>query len=210
MDEPNFDDFDPEDYEDFLPEIQTVEIPPIFHSDLEDAPFRSCNVCDRDLSDGEVPYVIEKSFRRYDNFQFQNTVFEYAICAPCTEMLQKSMSKESMEAVQNYFRENARMGDRFSKMMDEESELKWEDCIDTCIIKGTDCAECEEYQIVAQCQGNQMIVMHMPMMISGKAIEELSELLSQKTTDEMDDFMGNIGVPPELRELFSNKPILVF
>jgi hypothetical protein len=51
----------------------------------------------------------------------------------------------------------------------------------------------------------------MPMLISSEAAEELSELLSQSTKDELDDFVSrNFGIPPELRDLpITTRPILI-
>ena len=36
---------------------------------------------------------------------FKTTVFEYAICMSCAQQMQSSMSKESLQNIQKYFKE---------------------------------------------------------------------------------------------------------
>ena len=47
-------------------------------------------------------------------------------------------------------------------------------------------------------------------MISYEAADEMSNLLSKQTKDELDRFYReNLGVPPELEELFNTPKLLV-
>ena len=71
-------------------------IPSFFHAYDTGAPFRSCQVCERDLMTYTKPYVIEKAIRRYPKFDTEDVIFEYAICMDCAEEQRKQMSKESM------------------------------------------------------------------------------------------------------------------
>jgi hypothetical protein len=59
-------------------------------------------------------------------------------------------------------------------------------------------------------QGDKMLVGEFPYIISLEAMEELTELLSDETKDEFDDFKKNLlGGPPELEELLKGRPVLV-
>src|SRR5690554_6999269 len=71
-----------------------LDIPKDFNSDSDDQPFTACKVCERDLSKGEVPYSIEKAYKRVDEDK-DVTLFEVAICMPCAEKQAEKMSKES-------------------------------------------------------------------------------------------------------------------
>ncbi len=187
-----------------------VEIPPMFYSDLTGDPFYRCSVCDGNLMENDAPYLIEKAYKRYENFTFQNTVFEYAICMPCAHAMNENMSKESLANVELYFRNNARLDERTQRFFEQGTDYNWEDGMAGCLIKGIPTENCEEYQIYAQCYGHKMLVTVMPFVLSGIAMDEISTLLSAETLGEIDDFMGNFGVPSELRDLFSKKPVLIF
>ena len=52
---------------------------------------------------------------------------------------------------------------------------------------------------MAMCQGDELLVgVGSPMMISGVAMRQIAELLSEQTRGWMDDFVGdNFGMPPE-------------
>lgn len=191
------------------PTIFEEEIPSIFHSTIDEKPFTNCSVCDRSLLDGDVDYFIEKSMKRYRDYDFETTVFEYAICIHCAEMLKESMSEESRKNMERYFLLNGKFNPRMEALYKGE-KFDWENGLKKCIFKDSDIEEEMEYQMVAQFRGDKMIVMQMPFTVGGTAIEEMAELMSNETLDEMDDFLGKVGVPPELRELFTDKPVLVF
>ena len=63
--------------------------------------------------------------------------------------------------------------------------------------------EQEEYQIYGMFRGGQMIQNQFPYMMSGAALEEIQELLSPETKDEIDRFKDEyFNIPPELADLF--------
>ena len=41
-----------------------IEVPPVFHSFLEEGPFAKCTVCDSDLRADGTQYLIHKAFHR--------------------------------------------------------------------------------------------------------------------------------------------------
>ena len=73
--------------------------------------------------------------------------------------------------------------------------------IKNCLVNHTSIDEIREYQIYAHCNGRHLNITHMPYMVSGEIIDQITHLLSDETLDELDDFMNNnFGPPPELME----------
>jgi len=183
---------------------QDVEIPKIFHNYSTGDKFSKCIDCDRDLLDGETEYFIEKAIKSYKGFTATDIIFEYAICINCAEKLRKQMSAESMQSIEQYFAENVDFIDRMQMMQANPGNPEaW---MQKCLVKGTNTEELEEYQIYAHCKGGNLVTSHMPYMVSSMALDEVSNLLSQKTLDELDNFMDNhFGPPPELMEPLPNR-----
>lgn len=188
----------------------THPIPEIFHNYSTGTQFDRCIDCDRQLLDGETEYFIEKALKSYSGFSAKDVIFEYAICLPCAERLRKQMSKESMQSIQRYFSENINVMQRMQQMhANPENPEAW---MKQCMVKGVSIQDLEEYQLYAHCKGNELVTSQMPYMISGLALDEISNLLSNETLDELDNFMDqHFGPPPELMEPLPTRrrPILV-
>ena len=187
-----------------------VEIPRIFYSHATNAPFRKCMNCDCMLINTE--YVIEKAIRRYKEFTTTDTIFEYAICLKCHEEFVSSYSSKSLSNIQDYFLANADFNQGREELREKLAEGKFniDEWISRCIIKGTPVNKLTEYQIGCQCVGNKMVVLNMPFMIGHEAMDEISQLLSDKTRGEMDRFIDEFfGLPPELRKLLKDSGVLV-
>jgi hypothetical protein len=187
-----------------------VDIPRIFHSHASNAPFSKCMNCDCVLLNTE--YVIEKAIRRYKDFSSTDTIFEYAICMKCHQEFVNAYSASSMANIQNYFLENADFDNKRRDLQDKlkEGHFNIDEWISHCIIKGTPVNELSEYQIGCQCIGNKMVVLNMPFMIGHEAMEEITQLLSDKTRGEMDRFIDEFfGLPPELKKLLKDSGVLV-
>lgn len=187
----------------------TLPIPKEFFSYDTGAPFDRCMLCKTFLLAPGVGYVIEKAYKRHADFKIEDVVFEYAMCESCAMEMSSAMSEESMQNVSNYFAENVDFYSRQRYLLEEEAQVL-SDWIGQCIIKGTTREEMTEYQIMGQFVGEEMIFQLFPYMIGGAAMGELSGLLSNKTLGEIDGFMDNFGLPPELRELLKDRPIMVF
>ena len=85
-------------------------------------------------------------------------------------------------------------------------EGKMPDPLDECLLSGKHLQDMETYQVYAHCTGTQLSMNRGYYMLSDAVIEEIQELLSDKTRDELERFSDeNLGVPPELKHLF-NKP----
>jgi hypothetical protein len=154
--------------------------------------------------------MIEKAFRYNKKFNVRTTIFEYAICMDCYESISYSLSGESLQIMANYFNSQV---DLFKRSMNLLSKKKTvlNDWIGTCVIKGTEIKDCTEFQVCCQCEGDKILFNHFPIMLSEEALQEMFDLLSESTKDELDRFRDKfLGVPPEWRELMkSRSPVLI-
>lgn len=181
-------------------EQEGLPIPEIFKNSDTKGPMTNCIQCDHDLTLGDRYYMIEKIFKRYPALDRTEVLFEYAICSQCYEKMKESMSTESMMNLSGYMMEHTdfnAMQQRIEEHPDDPE--KW---LTHCMIKGTDRATMNEYQMGACFKGDRLVTNFMPpFMIGEQAMEEMNELLSKETKDEMDGFMDeHFGIPPELRK----------
>ncbi|MEZ4937565.1 MAG: hypothetical protein R2799_08220 [Crocinitomicaceae bacterium] len=184
------------------------DIPKLMKSDLTDQLFHNCLMCDIDLMESRIPYMIEKAFKRAPDGSLY-TIFEFAICMNCAQKTQNQLSRESLTNIQNYFARKRDLFQRNEEMFDSE-KTEFEDWTNECILSGNKISECEEFQVLAMCQGNQMEMGLFPYAISGAEAENMQELLSEKTKDELDDFMNtHLDLPPELKMLLEESSTLV-
>lgn len=179
-----------------------MDIPKELHNSETDAPFQRCMSCDRDLLDGEVEYFVERIFRTVPDLDITEALFEYAMCMPCAESFRDQMSKESRERIEAYFIEGVQRN-RW-KTLDEDGNT-----LGTCILTGKSISECSEYSYHAYCKGDQLMEVAAPYAVSDLAMDEISELLSAETADELDDFKGKYFTgPPELADLINPKRLI--
>jgi len=186
-----------------------IDIPPQFYSDSEGKAFDHCQVCGKFLLEDGISYVIEKAYKNYKGYDFNTTLFEYAICLNCHTEVQKSMSAESLQSLQQYYMEvMAKKGNQ--AIVINMNDFKLEDWLSKCFFTGDEVKEMEEYQTVAQFNGTKMIMNMPPMIVGEAAMERMSELLSDKTIDEMNGFKKQFfGPDPELEELISGKKLIL-
>lgn len=176
-----------------------IEIPKIFHNYSTGTNFERCIECDTYLLDGKTEYFIEKAIKSYKDFTATDVIFEYAICANCAEKMRKRMSSESMASIQRYFSEKVDFVRRMELM--QASPNNPESWMSECLVKNTNAGQLEEYQIYAHCRGNHLVTSQMPYLVSSAALDEIANLLSNETLDELDGFMNqHFGPPPELME----------
>jgi hypothetical protein len=181
-------------------------IPKEFHSFSLKGPFTTCIECHCDLQDKE--YFIEKAVRTYPGFKAVDVIFELAVCVDCAEELRKSLSEESMKNLNAFMQKNVRTGARMNVMQTFPDEP--EQWTAACLVSGEKKNQISEYQIYAQCRGNQLIMETMPYMISGSVLDKMTEVLSNETLGEMDKFIGKHFGPPSLeKDLPQRRTILV-
>lgn len=179
-------------------------IPRVFWSDLTGKPFERCIQCNRYLLEDGVGYFVEKAFQKYKGKKITSTVFEYAMCYGCRDELSEVFSTETKERIDAflgpYFDRNKRL-----KELDVNATV--EDRIRHCIVDKEEASEAGSYQIMAQCDGSDILLDLMPMMIRGEVMDRIVDLISDKSMDEFNRFMDqNFTGPPEFKEILSNGP----
>ncbi len=176
-----------------------VPIPPTFYADDTEAPFDECLVCERALRDGSTEYVIEKGYRSFEAYDVQETVFGYALCMRCHATLSQSFSAESKQRCEAYLNDHVDLQARTAALLDDDSVApeRW---TRRCIVHDTPKEDLQEYQILAHCHGDDLLLTHLPLLIGGAAIDELVQRLSNETLDELGGFRDEyFGLPPELK-----------
>lgn len=74
--------------------------------------------------------------------------------------------------------------------------------IDRCLIRTTPEARCKERVLIGVCDGPDLLVGPMPWMLSDEALENMQEILSVATKEELGRWKDEtLGMPPELEEL---------
>lgn len=139
---------------------------------------------------------------------FQDIIFEYAICEACAQSQRSKLSQDSIAMITSYLQSKSRdLGKRFYQLRDESDPENW---IKSCALTGTERGELEEYVITARAVGDQLLLDGLPILMSAAVLEEMQELLSAETREELDDFVNNhFGLPPEWKEALSDKSVVL-
>ena len=177
----------------------SVPIPRIFHSVFHRGMFPECSVCEAPLLKDGVSYFIEKAYRRGE------VVFEYAMCSNCRSSIENEISDESQMAIFNYFFEHMDVMRSHGGLIDgfDNSVKPW---LASCLLTGAKREEMESYQICAECEGANLIVSFLPLMISTSVTEEMQELLSKETRESFDSFVRDVlNLPVDFHDL----PLLI-
>jgi len=181
-----------------------VPIPPIFQSLEKDGPFEKCINCERPLLEDGVTYLIERAFKGTE------PIIELAMCLECHDKLAEELSEESRQNMTEFMKQRVDHKKRNKKLAKLPNVDQVETWLSECALTGAPAEDCHERQIYGLCLGDQMIFDQIPFMISGKAIEEMTELLSEKTKGWMRDFMDeNFGMPPEFCDSPDYRPLLI-
>lgn len=181
-----------------------LEIPNDFYSDVDEKPFIECKVCHRDLSKGDIPYTIEKAFKRIDD-ERDITLFEIAICMPCAQEQSQKMSKESQKYMMSVLGDSSFLKKR-QDLWEKDWRQNWKS---SCIFSDDEIHVNDEYHIVGYFQGNKIIQNMAPFLIGQNVLEEIQENLSAETKDEMDHFGDQfLGPDPTLKALLGNHRIV--
>ncbi|MDA1013594.1 MAG: hypothetical protein O3A00_03965, partial [Planctomycetota bacterium] len=182
---------------------RTSPIPKIFHSLEADGPFQKCLQCGCNLFDGRL-YMIERVFRDTE------PIIEYALCQSCVQQLSEELSTDSRQAITTYFQEHINLAERAERIRHAFASGEVEPWLEECIVTGNSWSNCRERQICAWCEGDQVRLDMPPLMISGPAVEAMSEHLSEQTRGWMSDFVGdNFGMPSEFIDAPDLAPIFL-
>jgi len=167
---------------------------PEFLRPFDAAWFDACTVCDTDLPAAEDGYLVIKNFRG------REVIYELGLCMACAEQLGASYSEESRAAIDGLFAEVGWIDQALTRQAAPPDD--WATALTACALTGQSRDEFDEYQIVAACDGRDMMVNLFPYVIGTRGIEQITARLSQATQDTWDRFVGDhLGLPPELRSL---------
>lgn len=184
----------------------TIEIPKIFFSDLTDSPLENCIYCDVSLLINNSPYLIEKAIKPYGSFDSYATMFEYAVCVGCADKMKGMISKDSMTKMMDYFLKNMKAALN-SQERYKDGNFDVFDWISNCAIHGTHISKLSECQLYALCVNDQMLFTEFPYMVSGRALDDVVDLLSAETLDELDRFKSEfVDGPSQFQELLDQGP----
>ena len=186
-----------------------IDIPKEFYPFESSEPFNECMVCGIDLSLGSTDYFVEKAVKNNVEYQVQDIVFEYAICSSCAQNMQKSISVESQQNMQAFFTNHPNFMSKIQAYQQGEGESV-DELISKCALNGEPIDLMPEYMMFGHFRGDKMLSTTMPYILGGKAMDELSELMSNETLDEMNGFKNQyFGGPVELEELWKGKPVFL-
>ncbi len=186
-----------------------LDIPKEFYPFESTEPFKECKVCGIDLMLGTTDYFVEKAVKNNVEYQVQDIVFEYAICSACAQNIQQSISKESMENMQAFFSSQPLFMSKIQAHQQREGE-SLKELLSKCSLHNEPITAMSEYMMFGHFRGDKMIATTMPYILGGKAMDELSELMSNETIDEMNRFKNEyFGGPAELEDLWKGKPVFL-
>lgn len=186
-----------------------IDIPKDFYPFESNEPFNECMVCGVDLSLGTTDYFVEKAVKNNVEFQVQDIVFEYAICSSCAQNMQKSISVESRQNMQAFFSNHPNFMSKIHSYQQGKGEPV-DELISKCALSGEPVGLMPEYMMFGHFRGDKMLSTTMPYILGGKAMDELSELMSNETLDEMNGFKNQyFGGPAELEDLWKGKPVFL-
>jgi len=176
-----------------------IPIPESLYSIETGDPISTCLACDAPLLDGSTEYLIEKGYRRYEAYDVEETVFGYALCMDCHAAMRQSFSEVSKRRCQSFLAEHIDLAGRTERLLGAESTDP-ADWTRRCIVHDTPRDELEEYQIMAHCRGDELLLTHLPLLMGGPAVDALAQRLSDETLDDLGGFRDeHLGLPPELK-----------
>jgi hypothetical protein len=181
---------------------KSVPIPKEFYNSETNQPFRNCLMCNQSLD--QLQYVVEKAIKNYPTLGTSEIIFEYAMCLTCATKMHMELSAESRGRIEAYMAEHLKNKTREQQTRNINSSLS------RCMIRETDLSQSSEYSIYALCNGAEMVVSDLPYALSGEVQDEIMQLLSAKSLDVMDDFIGNhFTGPPEVMEILKRRPVFI-
>lgn len=176
-------------------------IPALLHNEDEKKPHQNCRICNKDLMNGEM-YAIQKVFKNYPEQEEAQVLFDFAMCQQCMTEARAELSLESRMRIDQFMMDG--MHSLESSGEDPESRFANKQCT----ISGKNLSESQEYQVMAVCEGNQLI--ESPICLSDEVLEHIQELLSEKSRDELNRFTeNNFGWPPELKKALQDGDLVL-
>lgn len=159
-----------------------AKIPERFLSEETGKPFKTCSDCGTPLDQPDQGYIIQKAVAKGE------VIMEVAICQSCHEKLQQAYSKETMEAIWNFYLDHVDFEGRLQKFRDcsADSPSPW---LNGCVACEATMDASEEYVMVGHCVGDQMVFGEFPWTMCGACLEKMTGLISEASRDEYDRWM---------------------
>ncbi|MCB0491568.1 MAG: hypothetical protein KDC93_04045 [Cyclobacteriaceae bacterium] len=186
------------------PSDYKLSIPKEFFNSETKEPFRTCMMCNQSLA--EKQYMVEKAIKNYPSLGTKEIIFEYAMCLECAGKMHLELSEESRNRIGDYMKTHL----EGKTHLPVEGKPDLNKLLNQCIVKESDVSQSAEYSIYAMCNGTDMTINDFPYALSGEVQDEIMQLLSAKSLDILDDFIGNhFTGPPEVREILRRRPVLI-
>jgi hypothetical protein len=181
-----------------------MPIPDEFCNSEAKAPFSECLMCHQSLV--SIQYIVEKAIKNYPSIGTKEIIFEYAMCLTCAGKMNMELSEESRGRIEAYMADHLKNRTRNRG----DNPININDVLSHCIVKETEVSNSTEYSIYALCDGSEIVVNELPYALSGEVQDEIMQLLSAKSLDILDDFIGNhFTGPPEIKEILRRRPVLI-
>ena len=180
--------------------MEEKDIPNQLYNEDSKQPHKACKICATEFSDSYI-YGIQKVFKNYPN-QKPQALFDFALCQTCMEEARSELSVESRQRIDQFM---------MSKMREmEETGLDISLSFDSgkCSLSGKLTTDSKEYQGVAVCRGPKLL--ESPMVLSDDILDQIQELLSPESRQELNRFSeNNFGWPPELKKMWQDGDFVI-
>lgn len=181
-----------------------LPIPKEFYNSETNQPFQTCMMCNQLLTNQQ--YMVEKVIKNYPSLGTKEIIFEYAMCLKCAGKMHMELSEESRNRIGNYMKSHFEN----KAIPRPEGQEDINKLLSQCVVKESDVNQSDEYSIYAMCNGASMTLNEFPYALSGEVQDEIMQLLSAKSLDILDDFIGNhFTGPPEVREILKRRPVFI-
>lgn len=186
----------------------TLPITDVLKNSLNGDYLQTCIHCKTKVLENNTTYSIEKVIKRFPSLDVEETLFEYCLCSNCGSQAWTELSEHSRQSMLHYF--NSKQ-DRLTQHLEKLQEATaLEDCFQHCLFTDIPKNQTETYQLIAHCRGTDVLLYKGAFMISDKAAEILTDLLSTETKEFLDDFIDdNFGLPPELKDHLKDTPLFM-
>jgi hypothetical protein len=165
------------------------EIPARFQREFHGEPFLNCDLCNRNLLEEGVTYLIGKYYQGDDLSQ------ESSICTDCIKKIREGYSEQSTEVMKNVFSEDAKHERLVFASKIRSNQL--EKMTSNCLLCGRSKKGVEAYFEYAVCRSDKFIYFVHPYMHCQDCMIELITNLSDETNQFRERYYAQYyGLPP--------------
>lgn len=174
--------------------VKELDIPKVFFNSETKKPFNECVLCGKNLLQADELYFVEKAYEKKLQNSKHELIFEYAMCSECQSETSEGLSKESLQNIAMYFR----LYTEDRKIPESDAEIK--ESYTKCLVRNKNVKEFREYQRAGIFINDKMLIFNnFPFAFGSYAIDEIQELISEKTRDFLNGLKDKI-IPPEVRD----------